>query len=359
MKRIPKSLAVLGVPALLAGCNTEHRTEAASPRPVLSVVVAPQTTAPLAFAGTVEPRFKADQGFEVLGRIVSREASTGDAVKKGQRLATLDPLAYGLVVRSAEADLAAANARLENAAGTEARQRKLLQQNVASDAQYDAARQGRETAEAGVTRAKADVEKAKERLGYTELRAEFDGVITATEAETGQVVQPGQTVVSLARQDIREAVIDIPERIARGLTLGSRLDVVLQADPSVQASGSIREINPQADAVTRTLRVRITLIEPPDGFRLGATITARVPADASPELALPRTAVLTRDGKTMVWIVDPNTKTVSTRDVVVTDRDPSTIKVVSGLTPGVRIVTAGVNSLSPGQIVKLENGELQ
>ena len=184
MNSILTSVAALGTAGLLVACQEQQHAEAPAPRPVLTVAVAPQTARTLGFAGTVEPRYKSDLGFRVLGRIISRDVDVGDIVKKGQRLATLDPLTYQLAVRSAQADLASATARLENAAATEARQRTLLRQNVATQAQYDAAKEALETAEASVNRAKAELEKAKERLSYTELSADFDGVVTAVAGGT-------------------------------------------------------------------------------------------------------------------------------------------------------------------------------
>jgi RND family efflux transporter MFP subunit len=353
VKPILAFLAALGAVGLLAGCQDEHHAKAPAPRPVLSVVVTPQAVRIVGFAGTVEPRYRSELGFRVLGRIVSRDVHVGDIVEKGQRLATLDPVTYQLAVRSAQADLASATARLENAAATETRQRTLLGQNIANQAQFDAARESRETAEAGVTRAKADLDKAEEQLGYTELRADFDGVVTATEAELGQVVQPGQTVVSVARPDIREAVVDLSESIGRDLRSGVRFDIALQLDPSVRAAGSVREIAPQADPSTRTRRVRITLDRPPESFRLGTTITATVMTQASPDIELPASALLERDGRTMVWVVDPANRTVSTRDVTIAARDGSSVRVLDGLTSGTRVITAGVHSLTPSQTVKI------
>jgi RND family efflux transporter MFP subunit len=351
------TFAVLASATLLGACQDQHGTEAPAPRPVLSVVVAPSSAQALGFAGVVEPRYKSDLGFQVLGRIASREVSVGDSVRKGQRLAALDFLAYQLAVRSAQADVAAATARFENAAATENRQRRLLALNVSTQAQYDAAKQARDTAEAGVTRANADLQKAQEQLGYTNLLAEFDGVVTATQAETGEVVQPGQTVLTIARPDVREAVVDVPEGVGRGLRPGAPLRVALQADPTVAAHGSVREIAPQADPATRTLRVRIALDQPPNSFRLGTTINASLAAEASTDLTLPPTALLERDGTTMVWVVDETAQTVGLRDVAIT-RDGGDIRVLGGLTPGARIVTAGVHSLTPGQKVKLEDGAL-
>ncbi len=359
MKPILTSLTVLGAIVLLAGCKEEHHAKAQPPRPVLSVETTPQTVRTLGFAGTVEPRYKSDIGFQVLGRIVSRDVNVGDVVKQGDRLARLDPVAYELAVRSAQADFASATARLENAAATEARQRKLLSQDISNQAQFDAATQVHESALAGITRAKAELEKAEEQLGYTELRADFDGVITSVAAELAQVVQPGQTVVSLARPEIREAVVDLPESIGRDLRPQARFDIVLQVDPSIRAAGSVREIAPQADPATRTRRVRITLDSPARSFRLGTMITATVTTQASPGIELPVTALLERDGKTMVWVVDPATRTVSTQDVTIAARDRSFVRILNGLTAGSRVVVAGVNSLTPGQTVKIPDGAFQ
>jgi RND family efflux transporter MFP subunit len=353
MKPVLTSLALLGAVGLLSACQEEQRAEAPVIRPVLSMVVAPQAVRAVGFAGTVEPRYRSDLGFRVLGRVVGRDVDVGDVVEKGQLLATLDPVTYQLAVRSAQADLASAMARLENAAATETRQRALLEQNISNQAQFDAARQARETAQAGVARARADLDKAEEQLGYTELHAEFDGVVTATAAELGQVVQPGQTVVTVARADIREAVVDLPESIGQDLRPGARFDVGLQLDPSVEAAGTVREIAPQADPATRTRRVRITLADPPESFRLGTTITATVTTRDPPGIELPASALLERDGKTLVWVVDPATRRVSSRDVTVAARNASTVRVLDGLTSGMRVVTAGVHSLTQNQTVKI------
>lgn len=359
MKPVLTSLSVLGAALLLAGCKEEQHAKAPAPRPVLTITAAAQAARDIGFAGTVEPRYKSDLGFRVLGRIVSRDVGVGDVIKKGQRLAALDPVAYELAVRSAQAELASATARLVNAAATEARQRTLLLQDISNQAQIDAATQALASAQAGVTRAKAELEKAEEQLGYTELRADSDGVVTNVAAEPGQVVQPGQTVVAVARPDIREAVVDLPESIGRDLKPQARFDVALQVDPSVRAAGSVREIAPQADPATRTRRVRIALDSPAKSFRLGTTITATVTTQVSPDIELPATALFEREGKTMVWVVDPATRTVSTRDVTISARDRPFVQILNGLPAGARVVIAGVNSLTPGQLVKISDGAFQ
>jgi RND family efflux transporter MFP subunit len=118
----------------------------------------------------------------------------------------------------------------------------------------------------------------------------------------------------------------------------------------------VREIAPQADSATRTRRVRITLENPPTNLRLGSTVTATLTTPTMPRIELPASALLERDGKTMVWVVDTATKTVSTREVRLASRNERAIQIADGVTPGTRVVTAGVNSLAPGQPVKLPEG---
>ncbi len=353
MKAAPVILITLSV--ALAACGDQKTQPAAVIRPVLSVVVTPQTSRTLGFAGTIEPQVRSELGFRVLGRMITRDVSVGAPVKKGAQLAALDPLPFELAVRSAQADLSNALAQLENATATETRQQTLLERNVSSDAQFEAAQQAREAAAAAVTRARSGLTKAQEQLNDTRLLADFDGVVTATSAEPGQVIQPGKAVVTLARPDIREAVVDVPTDISDGLAGAPRFEVSLQLDPSVKASGTVREIAPQADAATRTRRVKIALENPPSSFRLGTIITATVTAAAAPHIQLPLSALLERDGKTLVWVVDMSANTVSTREVKIAARDNRSFQVVDGLAPGTRVVTAGVNSLTPGQAVKIAN----
>ncbi len=353
MNALRTSLAALGITLALAACQEQRTESPPAVRPVLSVVAASQAGNELGFVGTVEPQIRSSLGFRVLGRMVSRTVNVGDTVKKGARLAALDPVTFELAVRSSQAEMSNAQAQLENATAAESRQRTLLEQGTTTQAQFEAAQQAHEAAAAAVTRARSNLAKVQEQLGYTQLSADFDGVVTAVGAEVGQVVQPGQTVVTLARPDAREAVVDVPENLNGSLRSGARFEVALQLDPTVRASGRVREIAPQADPATRTRRVRITLDHLPASFRLGTTVTAVLGTRNAPGIELPPSALLERDGATMVWVVDPATKTVSLRDVKVAARDERSVRIADGLAAGARVVTAGVNSLTPGQQVKI------
>ena len=349
---VPFTVALIAA-AALTGCKKEEEA-AAPPRPVLSMVVSPTALPGTRFAGTVQARVQAALGSRVAGRLVSRNVHVGDLVKKGDVLAVLDATAYELAVRSARAELSSAEATLASAIATEDRQKTLLQSNAAAKAAVESAEQSREAADAGLIRARTALVKAEEQLSYTRILAEFDGVVIATGAEVGQTVSPGETIVTVAQPDERDAVVDIPET-AEAITVGSRFTVSLQINPAISVQGVVREIAPSADAVTRTRRVKIALENPPDTVRLGTTITAELQGPELTALMVPDTAVLQKDGKPHVWLVDKATSEVRLAPVETGAAVGRYLPVTHGIEAGARIVTAGVNSLQEGQKIKIED----
>ncbi|RWM19778.1 MAG: efflux RND transporter periplasmic adaptor subunit [Mesorhizobium sp.] len=357
MNRSPR-IASLLVLAALAACSRSEEKPPEVIRPVLSMVVEPKTIETFGFAGSVEPQYSADLAFRLLGRVVSRDVRVGDLVTKGTTIAALDPTALDLAVQASKADLSNAQAQFINAAASEDRQRQLLASANTSQATFDAAKQARQAAEAGVERANAALAKSQEQLGYARLFSDFDGVVTAVGAEVGQTVSPGQMIVTVARTVPREAVIDIPDQLTGDLTVGMPFEIVLQSLPTIKTQAKLREIAPQSEGATRTRRVKLTLVDPPTAFRLGSTITATRVTEVAPTIELPISALLEKDGATKVWIVDPQSSSVSTREIKVASKNGSSFTVAGGLEAGMRVVTAGVHSLTEGQKVKVPEGGL-
>jgi RND family efflux transporter MFP subunit len=334
-----------------AGCQQESNMPEPI-RPVLSTVAEPTSSDSPVLVGTVEPRFKTDLAFRLLGRLIARPANLGDMLVAGQTVAAIDPLPLELAVRSARAELAKAQARLVTASATEQRKRLLIVTDATSRQTLDDSEQVRAGAEASVALAQANLTKALEQLSYAQLKADFAGVVTAVNADIGQVMSAGQSAVTVARPDVREAVVDIGTDFPVPLRVGLPFSIRLQLLPTVQVEGRIREIAPQADPVTRTYRVRITLSDPPPSFRLGSNVTVTLSNEQSSTLRVPASAVLSKDGETFVWLVDPAASTVSLHKVdLVMDGVGAR---VSGLSAGVRIVTAGIHSLKPGQKVRIQ-----
>lgn len=355
-----RTILLVGALVVLGGCTDHGDTAKAEVpvRPVLTQVAQPSDTITLGpFAGTIEPRYQAQLGFQIPGRMVARDVTVGDIVKKGQRLAALDTIVSRFDLTRAEADLADARAQAENAEAAEARTRRLMSGNSVSQATLDQAVARRDTARARVDQAMASLQKARDQMGYTELKAEFDGVVTQRLAEIGQVLSAGQGVVTVARPDVREAVVDIPEAFAGALPPDGRFTIALQSAPELTTTGRVREIAPLAEAGTRSRRIRITLDDPGPAFRLGATIDVALASKVRCRFLLPPSAVLEEGGRHAVWVVTPDGKSVTRRDVTVAAvRDPADrgrIAVLDGLQAGDRVVVAGVHSLKDGQPVRL------
>ncbi len=349
-------LAVLLAPAL-AGCPEQARHEAAAPviRPVRTVTVEPETfRIPGTVTGTIEARADADLGFRIAGKLIEREVEVGDRVKAGDRLARLDDQDQRNALRTAEANLAAAQGEQVQARNEETRKRELLANGNTSQSLYDAALLAMRTADAKVVAAQAALQAARDKVGYTELRADRDGVVTAVGAEPGQVVEAGGMVVRVARPEEREAVFNVAETGLRAAPRDPVVEVALAGAPDVVAMGRVREVAPQADPVTRTHTVRIALENPPDALRLGATVTGRLKQEPAPVIELPETALFEEGGRSAVWVVDPAERAVRRRAVTVRPRDAGgPVIVTEGLSRGDIVVIAGVHSLSEGQRVRL------
>ena len=349
-----KRLGLLSIGVLLAACS-KHEPPPEPVRPVLSIKVQALNEETLGrFAGSIQARYESNTGFRVGGRIASRNVDVGAEVQKGTLLATLDPSDQQNQLRSAQGDLAKVQAQLINAQANARRQQALFDRGVGAQAQLDIATTDLKTTQASLDQARAAVNQSKDQLGYTELRSDHKAVVTAWNAEAGQVVTAGQQVVTLAQPDIKEAVIDLPDTLVDEIPSDVVFLVAGQLDPSINTKATLREIEPQAQSATRTRRARLTLADTPDGFRLGTAISVTLSSAIKPRIELPATALQEVDGKSRIWVIDTQSKTVSPRDVSVISRTDGSVVLAGGVKNGERVVSAGVNSLKPGQSVKLD-----
>ncbi|MBS7545855.1 efflux RND transporter periplasmic adaptor subunit [Ancylobacter oerskovii] len=344
----------LAMALLAAGCSQE---EADAPPPVRPVRVTTVEEAPasqsVSISGTVQAQDEASLAFRIGGRMIERLVNVGDQLKAGQVVARLDPQNALNTLRSAQAAVTAAEGRLVQASNHYDRQERLLQSGFTTRAIYDEARQGRLAAQAQLDDAQAQLKTAEDNVGYTELKADAPGVVTARGAEPGEVVQAGQMIVQLARQGGRDAVFDVSAQVLRQVPADPAIAVALADDAAVTAVGRVREVAPQADPVTRTFRVRVGLDNPPEAMRLGSAVTGRVEIESGVGMEVPASALTATNGRPAVWVVDPSTATVALRNVEVARFNPATVIVASGLAVGDVVVTAGVQALHPGQKVRL------
>ncbi len=338
----------------LAGCSDDKPAAPEVVRPARVVVVTPHKLAFVAQgAGRIQTRYVSQVGFEVGGRLTSREVDVGALVTKGQTLARLSAVDYQNRVTAAEADLTAARAAVAQAMPQEERYRLLIEKGHTTRPVYENALKVLQSAQAQVQSAEANLRIARNQLSYTELLAPGDGIVTATHADPGQVVTAGQKVVEISRSTERDAVFAVAsEHVARA-ELGMPVKVWLQGRPDVAVVGSIRQISPEADVSTGTYEVKVALPSPPSEMRLGAVVVGRAEAEGPEVITIPANALLQSGEGPQVWIVGEDGK-VSRRAIEVLEFNADSIVVRNGLAAGERVVSAGVNSLAEGQSVKPE-----
>jgi membrane fusion protein, multidrug efflux system len=352
------AFALLAMTPLLAACQPETNTAPAEARPVRTITVEKRIAGtPVIMTGRIEAEDEVALAFRISGRLIENPRKLGDQVESGQVVARLESQNELNTLRAAKAGLAAAQGQLTQARNHFERQDTLLSQGWTTRANHDQAKQALQTAQAQVDAAEAQLKTAHDLVGFTELKADAPGVVTAVGPGAGEVVQAGQMIVRLARKDGRDAVFDVPAQLIRTAPQDPQITVNLTDEPAVTARGRIREVAPQANPVTRTFEVKIGLTDPPPAMRLGATVTGRMEMDSAPVIEIPATALTKANRQPAVWIVDPSNRTVSMRNVDVLRFDQATIAISQGLDTGDVVVTAGVQALHPGQKVRLLGSE--
>ena len=354
MRPLSAGLLALAAALVLTACSKPAPPEA----PVRSVKVMTVGMGPLQssveFAGEVRARVESRLGFRVAGKLSQRAVQLGEHVKAGQLLAQLDAQDYRLAADAARAQLAVAASNRDQAAADFKRFKELKDQNFISGAEFERRTTALKAAQAQVDQAQAQLASQGNQADYTRLAADVSGVVTAVEAEQGQVLSAGTTVVRIAQDGPRDVVFSVPEDKVAAIKVGSSVAVRVWAG-STNWQGLVREVAASADPVTRTFAVKVALgadASPALGSTVSVVPQALSQAGAA-ALMVPTNALLQQSGKTLVWLLDPASMTVKAQPVEVLTADGNQVVIASGLTPGMQVVTSGVHVLSAGQPVTL------
>lgn len=354
MIEIRKLSIFLLIALSLVSCDNKKIASPAQPKSVIAVEArTTQFTSSATLSGSVTARTETQLSFRVSGRIIERNVEVGSHVKAGDILARIDPAQQLADVDVAKAGLAAAQAQLRQATLALNRQKELLATQITSKANYDQAEAALRTAEGSVDAATAILASAKDTLGFTYLKADADGIITARNAEVGQVQQAAQTVFTLAHEGRRDAVFNVFESLFLNNESNEIIAVSLLSDPSVTISATVREVSPSIDASTGTIRVKVDLGEQGSIMPLGAIVTGRFSYQSKQVILLPWSAMASIDGNPAVWLIDPQTSRVSLQKVQVSDYETGLFAVTNGLKDGDLVVTEGGKLIRMGQQVSI------
>ncbi|MBS1166746.1 MAG: efflux transporter, family, subunit [Proteobacteria bacterium] len=341
---IALSLAFANEPAGAGGRPVAVRTTTAR--------LVPHTEA-LALTGEIRARTSSQLSFRIAGRIAERFVDVGDHVKKGDLLARLDPNQQQADVANAEAALSAAEAGARQATSAFDRQKTLLDKGFTTQSAFDAATKAVRTTSGVVESAKAALDIARANLAYAELRADADGVVTARNADAGEVVAAARPIFVIAVDGPRDAVFDVYEQLFLSITTLPDITVGLVKDPSVAVPGKVREISPTVETRTGTVRVKVDIGRAPPAMSLGAPVTGRIASRETRAVLLPASALNEKDGGAAVWVVATNGASAELRPISIVAYTTDRIVVDAGLADGDRVVTSGGKLLRPGASLEI------
>jgi RND family efflux transporter MFP subunit len=345
--------------SLLNGCGAEADINA-DPRlkaPLVQfVTVKPDTRQQRTFSGTVEAREQSNLAFRVSGKITARLVDSGQHVNKGQVLMRLDKENLELQVIASQRAIDAAQAELFKVSADELRMRNLVDNGTISAQQYDHAVAALRSAKASLSMAKSNASVVENTYRYSELIADADGIIVSTQGEPGQVVSAGQQVIQLAKDDLREAVIFLPETIRpalNSLATANYFNSALIATPA-----HLRELSNSADPNTRTYEARYVLegdVIPP----LGSTVSVTVNLGVDKNIVLVPVGALYDDGEgTGVWTLNKKESTVSLKRVTVSRISSETASVSGDFGKGELIAAMGAHRLHENELVRISANEM-
>ncbi|PQZ86127.1 MULTISPECIES: efflux RND transporter periplasmic adaptor subunit [Pseudomonas] len=350
--RISTCILGLGLLTLLGGCGQEKPEPKQHSRVFVQTVQSADFAAAVTLTGDIQARVQTDLSFRVGGKIIERMVDVGDRVTARQVLAKLDPKDLQTNVDSAQAQVVAEQARVKQTAAAFVRQEKLLPKGYTSRSEYDSAQAALRSSRSALAAAQAQLANAREQLGYTALVADAPGIITARQAEVGQVVQATVPIFSLARDGARDAVFNVYESLLAEPPPDAPITVSLLDNPSIKAVGKVREVTPAVAANTGTVQVKIALETLPKGMQLGSVVSATANGQAKPSVELPWSA-LTKDlSEPAVWLVDADGK-AKLHKVTVARYLTGKVIIADGLKGGEKVVVAGGQLLHPGMLVEI------
>jgi RND family efflux transporter MFP subunit len=340
---------------LLTACSQPEEVKPVA-QPVLVVTAHSAASAnDRIFPATIQARHESDLSFRTGGKVVERLVNVGQRVRAGQALARLDQHDNALSASAAADTVLALKAEAEQAAVDAARAKRLRVDGSVSAAEEERLKAQADSLQAHLQQAQRQAGVASNRLDYATLVAPYDGIVTATRIEAGQVVTEGQAILSIARNDEPEVVVDLPEQML-DQARRDEASASLWARPEAHLTLHLRELSPLASAGLRTYRARFSIAGagamPVTDLALGMTAELSLRERSTSNATwLPAGAVWKQDGASSVWLVDAGTGKLLRQSVQI-QRYTSEAVQVEGIKDGSLVVSAGVQKLDPSVKVR-------
>ncbi|MBY6186700.1 efflux RND transporter periplasmic adaptor subunit [Marinobacter hydrocarbonoclasticus] len=350
MRKTPACAALIGLSLFGCSHNDTHSTAPAPLRPINVVTLAePSDAMQIRFSGVVEAQQQAQLSFKVAGRVEALAVKVGDWVEAGQLLARLEAHDYALTVEELEARLSEAEATHQLAAAELKRVEQAIRDNAMADVNLDRARTGKARAEAAVAVLKVNLEKARDGVRYTELRAPFAGQVGQRYVESHELISEGQPVLSLHTPDALQVVVDLPQNQLSAVAEGQQASVSWHGSDAALNSIAT-ELASQPHPLKRTYSATFELTDTQPSLHPGKTVQVQwQAASASPGFCVPESAVISEQG--MSQVVRVSVGQAQRIPVSIVSQSNDQLCVQGSLFANDRIVVAGAHYLQTGDAI--------
>ena len=366
--RLTWIITFLSILLTLVACGEKEEIKKDVIRPIRSMKIAElEPFAGRSFPGMATATQEANVSFRVAGTVDKIPVDIGDEVKKGGLLARLDPRDYQVELNYAKAQELEAISGLELAESEYARVDRVFKKDpgAVSKSLVDTRKAQLDTARAKITSAKTAVERARDNLGYTYLKAPYDGVVVEKFVEQFEDIQAKESIIRVLDNSSIEFTIQVPETLMEHVekVRDRGAYVVFDTHPDVEVPARVKEIGKEASKTTRTYPVTLIMDQPED-FKIlpGMAGKAKADKDATADISkeaglvgflIPITATFADDsGKTFVWVVNQDNMQVNKREVTLIKMS-ETGAMVTGVKVDETIATAGASLLIEGQQVRI------
>lgn len=342
-----------------AGCSESELPNEPRLRPVRYLLVSDDSVVrDRSFSGTLKSSLESRLSFKVPGTATSVPVQIGQRLQRGDLIAQLDAAEYALQVEQAQATLVQAQANERNAASTYERTKGLYANDNASRNDLDASRANAESAEAQVRAAAKALEIARLNESYTRLYAETDCSIASIDIEVNENVSAGQQVAVVSCGDDFEVTLDVPESVISSLDEYTPVSISIGSIAGTLFTGEVSEIGVAAGTGSAAFPVVVAINERHPSLRSGLAADVVFQFDSASldsGVVLPLAAVVEEPAGTFVFVAEPSETdgeaVVRKRPVSLGELTQSGIEILDGLSPGDRVVTAGISAIRDGQRV--------
>lgn len=310
----------------------------------------------ISLTGEIVARDPLSVSFPNGGRIDSVDVREGDVVAAGAVLARINAIQQEQALRGARAAVLTATADLDQALEDLRRQDTLLGRGATTRVERDAAKDQTRVKEGVLAQARADLDVAQKALEDTVIAAPDAATVIARYVEPGQVIGAVQPVVELALGSAVDALFNAPESLLTNAGGFDAIELMPLGRPDLAFTGTVREISPLIDPTTGTVAVKVSVEQRPTGIEYGDAVRGRTVVSAGTGIVLPYSAMSATLQGPAVWVVEPDTMTVSVHNITVDRFETGLIIVKDGISEGTVVVAVGTQLLYPGRQVQVAGG---